>query len=100
MNIMYRLRIPESKEGIIQYPREVQLPLTSCPASWIDEIDDMVYETISHFYLIPIEWKFEEEPDYCWRKIRLPPMSYIRELERKAVELERLKERNRRIRND
>lgn len=92
MNIVYRLRTPQAIEGIISYPREIELPLTSCPMSWIDEIDDMVYEVISSCCVIPIEWKFEEEPDYCWREIRLPSTEYIRGLEKEVEELRKLKE--------
>lgn len=87
MNIVYRLRIPKAKEGIISYQREIELPLTSCPASWIDEINDMVYEIISDCCMIPAEWKFEEEPDYCWRSIELPSMEYIRSLENEVAML-------------
>lgn len=89
MNIMYRLNIPRNKEGIISYPREVELPLTSCPAHWIDEINDMVCNIVSDCYLIPVSWKFEDEPDYCWREVELPSMEYVRDLEKEIEELKK-----------
>lgn len=81
MNILFRLCLPNSTNGVCSVPDE----LDNGTIAGIDAIGEIVCDAVAS--IISVEWKFNDEPDDKYRTADFAEWSNINEL---AKEIERL----------
>lgn len=86
MRINFRVK-QQFREGVLNVPDELDHWNTEC----IDEISDIVCDTVTESGLVEITWKFEDEPDsvLSYRTVEIPTWKYMQEIIEKMERLEK-----------